>query len=84
MGRRTRLFRYAPMSRWSPQIALRRTACRIEDAKAAVADIAATWGDVDQGFVSDAEERFADLDRWLAEMRASVRERQEAGEEIGP
>lgn len=82
--KRSGLFRYAPMTRWSVKLALRRTECRIEDAKAALADLTAVWGDVDQGFVNEADERIQDLDRWLAEIRESIAERQAYGEAIGP
>lgn len=84
MARRTRLFRYAPMSRWTPQIALRRMSCRVEDAKAALADIAGIWSDVDQGIVSQADDLIRNLDELMTEARTMVRERQEAGEEVGP
>jgi hypothetical protein len=84
MARRTKMFRYGVMHRWSPQIALRRMWCRIEDAKAALADIAGIWGDVDQGVVNQAEELIDGLDRFMRETREMVRERQAAGEEIGP
>lgn len=83
MARRKRMFRYAPMSRWSPQIALRRMNCRIEDAKAALADIAGIWGDVDQTVVDQAEDRIRELDEFMTETREMVRERQAHGEEIG-
>jgi hypothetical protein len=78
------MFRYAPMSRWTVKLALRRTRCRIEDAKAALADICGIWGDFDQGFVNGADERIVELDDWMAEIAESVRERLDAGEEVGP
>lgn len=83
-NRSRRLFRYQPMSRWTPAIALRRTACRIEDAKAALADIAGIWGDVDQGACDEADRFIQDLDRWLADQRTIIAERLEAGEHVGP
>jgi phosphoserine phosphatase len=83
MARRTRMFRYGTMSRWSPQIALRRMNCRIEDAKAALADIAGIWGDVDQAVCDQADEHILGLDEFMAETREMVRQHQEAGEEIG-
>lgn len=85
MKRRTRrLSRYQPMSRWTPALALRRTACRIEDAKAALLDIIGIWGDVDQGAVNEADQFIVDLDRWLEGQRATVKERLDAGEDVGP
>lgn len=82
--RRTRIFRYAPMSRWTVKRAIRRTKCRIEDAKEALADICSIWGDVDQAFVNGADERIIELNDWMAEIEETVRERLDAGEEIGP
>lgn len=82
--RRRRLFRYDPMSRWTPAIALRRMACRIEDAKAALADVASIWGDVDQGAVEEADRLGAELDEFLRGQREMIRERLEAGEHVGP
>lgn len=82
--RRRRLFRYEPMSRWTPALALRRMECRIEDAKAALADIAGIWGDVDQGAVDEADRLCEELDRFLRDQREMVRERLEAGEHVGP
>ena len=82
--RRARMFRYASMSRWTAKLALRRTKCRIEDAKAALADISLIWGDVDQGIVNGADERILELNEWMAEIEESIRERLDAGEEVGP
>ncbi|MCJ8142940.1 hypothetical protein MKI84_08425 [Ancylobacter sp. A5.8] len=78
------MFRYAPMSRWTVPIALRRMECRIEDAKAALADIAGIWGDVDQGAVDTADQIIVDLDRFLADQKAMVAEKIAAGEDVGP
>lgn len=65
-------------------LVIRRMERRIEDAKAAIHDIGALWCDIDQGIVDDAEQRLADMDKWLAEMKASIQERVEAGEHVGP
>lgn len=81
--RRTRLFRYEPMSRWSVKLALRRTRCRVEDAKEALADITSIWADADQGTVNEADERIRSLDEWMADIEAIIAEKQAHGEEIG-
>jgi hypothetical protein len=57
--------------------------CRIEDAKAALADIAGIWGDRDQAVVNGAEDLLQALDEFMRETREVVRERQAAGEDIG-
>jgi hypothetical protein len=69
------------MSKWTPQLALRRMRCRIEDAKAALADVALIWSDIDDFIAVRADERIQDLDAFMAEVQEAVRERQEAGEE---
>ena len=81
--RRPHYARYSPMSRWTLPLALRRMECRIEDAKAALADIAMIWGDVDQGAVDRAEELIQELDQVLAEQRSAISERITAGEHVG-
>ncbi|WP_323034549.1 hypothetical protein [Pararhodobacter sp.] len=85
MSKRARSYlnRYPPPKRWTPALAMRRTACRIEDAKAALFDIIAIWNSVDQGPCNDAEDRICDLDNWLQELRKDMDERIAAGEEIG-
>ena len=57
---------------------------RIDDAKAALEDIAGIWGDVDQGAVDEADRIIEQLDALMAITREYVRERQEAGEHVGP
>lgn len=86
MPRRSRPYfaRYQPMARWSLPLAMGRMQRRVEDAKAALADIAAIWGDIDQGTIDEAEGRIRDLDLWMADVERMVRERQEAGEYVGP
>lgn len=81
--KRTRLFRYERMSRWSVKLALRRTKCRIGDATAALADIATIWADVDEGTVDEADEQIRTLEKWMADIEEMIAERQAAGEEIG-
>lgn len=81
--KRTKLFRYPTMSRWSVKLALRRTKCRVEDAKEALADIASIWADVDQGTVNEADDRIRELEQWMADIEAVITERQMAGDEIG-
>lgn len=83
MSRRKRLSRYQPMSRWSPKIALGRTVRRIDEAKEAIADISATWGDVDQFIVDRVEEIFRELEELATEIRTAVEERLAAGEYVG-
>lgn len=75
--------RYAPLRKWSVPVAGRRTAARIEDAKAALFDILAVWNEVDQGVVADMEDRISELDAWLEQHRRDLGERINSGEEIG-
>lgn len=76
--------RYVPISRWTLPRVLSRMDARIDDAKAALHDIVALWVDIDQGIVMDAEQLITDLDEWLAEMKQAIKERQDAGEHVGP
>lgn len=84
MAAQSFLFKYKPIARWTLPLAMRRMARRIDDAKAAIHDIGALWTDIDQGFADDAEQLLLKLDEWHAEMKASVIERVEAGEYVGP
>lgn len=84
MARRKRLSRYKPMSRWTPALAIARTARRVEDCRDALYDVAATWGDVDQGVIDDADRIVLDLERMLSELKATVAEKLEAGAHVGP
>ena len=77
-------FRHKPLSRWTVARAVRRLKARVEDAKAALADIGATWNDIDQTIVDEAEDRISDLENWLDATLRSIRERVEAGEHVGP
>ncbi len=75
--------RYPLMRKWTTPLAERRTAARIEDAKAALHDILATWNEVDMGVVMDMEEQIAALDAWLDGHRAAVKEHLDSGGEFG-
>lgn len=82
--RRHYTMRYVPLLRWTLPRVLSRMDARIDDAKAALHDIISLWADIDQGFVEDADQLIVDLDAWLAEMKQSIKERQDAGEHVGP
>ncbi|MFG1318032.1 hypothetical protein [Xanthobacter autotrophicus] len=82
--RRHYTLRYAPLAKWTLPRVLARMDSRIEDAKAALHDIVAMWGDIDQGIVEDADQKIRELDEWLAQMKQGVQERVEAGEHVGP
>ncbi len=62
-------FRYKPMSKWTPTLALRRSKCRIADAKAALLDLAAVWSDVDDFVCTRVDEIGAALDGLLDDVR---------------
>jgi hypothetical protein len=78
---------YPPMSRWTPSLAFQRTRRRIEDVKAALADIASIWGEIEPGTVDEveqiAEETGRNLDQLAADLAAWIAEKKAAGEEIG-
>ncbi len=81
---RGRMLRHQPMSRWTPALAVRRTACRIDDCKAALFDVVSIWGDVDQMVCDDADRLMVELDRMLSEIKELVRGRLANGKDVGP
>jgi hypothetical protein len=85
MIRRSRagIYRYKPMRTWSPSKALRRTRARIDDAKAALMDIGATWGGVEQGIVDDTDWLITQLDQALEKLVEYIDEKRATGEEVG-
>lgn len=83
MSRRPKLHRYIPMARWSPKLAIQRSNRRIDDAAQAIADIALTWGDVDQCIVDRAEELLFELRQFGEEIEVGISERLANGDEVG-
>lgn len=63
--------KYKTMSKWTPTLALRRSKCRIADAKAALLDLAAVWSDVDDFVCARVDEITAVLDGLLDDVRES-------------
>ena len=77
--------RYRPMtSRWTPKSALARMERRVQEAKDALTDISAVWGDVDQGVVFEVDRLIEELTQLASNQRQYVQERLDAGEHVGP
>ncbi len=65
--------------RWTPAIARNASLRRIEAASAKVAEVAALWGDVDNGMVDEAGQLIDALD----ELKGRVKEAEEYARERG-
>lgn len=71
------------MRRWTVRGALARTKRQLDAAQSHLANIALEWGDVDQGYVDEAESMIRELTEFWHRMQREVAERQAAGEHIG-
>lgn len=69
--------------RWTPKAAVERSRRNINAAIASVNLVGREWGDVDNTYVVQADELVNKLEEFRDVMGKEVRERLDAGEEIG-
>lgn len=69
--------------RWTAKAAVERSRRNLNAAIASINLVAREWGDVDNTFVTRADELARELEEFRDTMGKEVRERLDAGEEIG-
>jgi len=68
----SRQYRHKPMKKWTPRAALTRSRCRIEDAQAALRDLAGVWSDVDDYVCGRVDRLLDDLEILLGDIGSAV------------
>ncbi len=71
------------MKRWTPNLAISRSRKNIAGAIERLRAVALEWGDVDQGFVDEAEDLIRELDAFAMRITKETAERIAAGEHVG-
>lgn len=71
------------MRRWTPKAAVARSRKNIAGAVERIRAVALEWGDINEGFVTDADRFIKDLKEWAESIESETNERIAAGEHVG-